>query len=90
MVDSVANSSQNAIITPFQKRQDAQQLNGEDRKAQDSKKTATARAITSSDTKQADDRKDSNKVKDLRVAANQSGSTQRTGNSRGSLVDVTV
>jgi hypothetical protein len=91
MVDSVTNSSQQAVINPFQKRVDARELKDQDKKVQDNNKSA--RTNSSSETGKSDDSREAQggKSKDLRVAANQgNASSQRTGTSRGSLVDVTV
>lgn len=89
MVDSVTNSAQQAIVSPFQKRVDARELKEQDKKVQDNNNPARA----SSETGKSDDSRKAqgSESRDLRVAANQSNaSQQRTGTSRGSLVDVTV
>jgi hypothetical protein len=90
MVDSVTNSAQQAIVSPFQKRVDARELKEQDKQVQDNK---SSRTDSSSETGKSDGSRQAqgNESKDLRVAANQSNaSQQRTGTSRGSLVDVTV
>jgi hypothetical protein len=91
MVDSVTNSSQQAVINPFQKRVEAREQKEEDKRIQG--QNAPSRSDASSDTGKTGDARQAERSKsqDLLAAANQNGaSTQRTGASRGSLVDVTV